>query len=76
MINDKWTDNHIETEGAIMISETLKINTTLTDLSLEGDEIEVKNEKFKITRIKWIYNKNEIIKMKYEQITILEKKEQ
>ena len=33
------TDNNIEVKGTRMISESLKINTTLTKLSLESDEI-------------------------------------
>ena len=43
-----WTDNNIGVEGAIMISESLKINTTLTELNLGGDEIVEKKWKFKI----------------------------
>ena len=31
-------DNNIGDEGARMISESLKTNTTLTELNLEGDE--------------------------------------
>ena len=34
-----WTDNKIGDEGARMISESLKINTTLTELNLGCDEI-------------------------------------
>ena len=37
-----WTDNNIGDEGARMISESLKTNTTLKELYLGGDEIEVK----------------------------------
>ena len=37
-----WTANNIEDEGARMISESLKTNTTLRALSLDGDENEVK----------------------------------
>ena len=33
-----WTDNNIGDEGARMISEALKINSTLTKLSLGGDD--------------------------------------
>ena len=40
--NEIWTDNAIGDEGARMISESLKTNTTLTILYLGGDEIEVK----------------------------------
>ena len=35
---NKWTDNKIGAEGASNISETLKVNTTLTKLDLDGDE--------------------------------------
>ena len=49
--NDKWiiwTGNKIGDSGAIMISESLKINTTLTTLILCSDEIEVKwKQKYK-----------------------------
>ena len=40
MINDKWiwTVNNIGAEGARMISEALNINSTLTELNLEGDK--------------------------------------
>ena len=34
----QWTDNHIGDEGAVKISESLKTNTTLTELNLEGDD--------------------------------------
>ena len=37
-----WTDNDIGSSGARMISESLKTNTTLTKLYLEGDKNEVK----------------------------------
>ena len=43
----KWTDNDIGDSGAKMISESLKINTTLTYLDLWGDEIEVNGKKQK-----------------------------
>ena len=42
-----WTDNNIGAEGAKMISESLKINTTLTALHLDGDEIEVSEKNWK-----------------------------
>jgi len=35
---NKWTGNEIGDEGANKISETLKVNTTLTKLDLGGDE--------------------------------------
>ena len=35
---NKWTDNEIGDEGASKISESLKVNTTLTELNLTGDE--------------------------------------
>ena len=41
-----WTGNIIGESGARMISETLKTNTTLTELFLRGDE--------KWSRMKWI----------------------
>ena len=40
-----WTVNNIGDEGAIMISELLKTNTTLTELYLSCDEIEVNENK-------------------------------
>ena len=40
-----------------MISESLKINTTLTTLYLSGDEIEVNEKQNKQTRMKTIINK-------------------
>ena len=40
-----WTGNNIGVEGARMISESLKINTTLTELDLSCDEIEVNENK-------------------------------
>ncbi len=33
-----WTDNNIGDSGAKMISESLKINTTLTELDLYRDD--------------------------------------
>ena len=35
---NKWTGNIIGDEGASKISESLKVNTTLTELSLSSDE--------------------------------------
>ena len=40
----KWIGNEIGSEGAKRISESLKINTSLTELDLEGDE-KIRNEK-------------------------------
>ena len=42
-----WTVNKIGDEGARMISESLKTNTTLTELNLSNDEYNenMKNEK-------------------------------
>ena len=34
----QWTGNEIGDEGAIQISESLKTNTTLTELNLFGDD--------------------------------------
>ena len=43
MINEIWTDNNIGADGARMISEALKINSTLTELNLRCDNlIEIK----------------------------------
>ena len=39
-----WTVNNIGVKGARMISESLKTNTTLTELNLYSDEIEVKKK--------------------------------
>ena len=36
--NDKWVDNQIGDEGAKRISESLKVNTSLTELDLRSDE--------------------------------------
>ena len=45
--NDKiWTDNNIGESGAIMISESLKTNTTLTTLYLGSDK--------KWSKMKWV----------------------
>jgi len=49
-VNKKWTGNEIGDEGASKISESLKINTTLTELDLRRDEIINKNEKHKIKK--------------------------
>ena len=40
MINVIWTGNNIGDEGARMISEGLKCNSTLTKLNLRSDEKE------------------------------------
>ena len=37
---NEWIDNYIRAEGAGMISEALKSNSSLTQLNLRGDEIE------------------------------------
>ena len=41
----KRTDNYIRDKEASALSESLKINTTLTLLDLSSDEIRNKNEK-------------------------------
>ena len=54
----KWIGNQIGDEGAKRISETLKINTSLTELDLWGDE-KIRNEKQRIKmkrNEKWIDN--------------------
>ena len=38
-------DNRIGDEGAMKISESLKVNTTLTQLYLEGNESQMKKIK-------------------------------
>ena len=35
----QWTDNEIGDEGAMKISESLKTNTTLIELSMNCDDI-------------------------------------
>ena len=42
-----WTASDIGDEGAKMISESLKINATLTKLDLHNDEIEINEKKQK-----------------------------
>ncbi len=47
MNNDKWTGNDIGDEGSSAISESLKINTTLTQLDLRNNwitTIDLKNK--------------------------------
>ena len=45
--NDKWIGNQIGDEGAKTISESLKINTSLTSLDLRCDE-KIRNEEERI----------------------------
>ena len=40
----EWIDNKIGDEGSKAISESLKINTSLTELDLRGDE-KIRNKK-------------------------------
>ena len=55
---NEWIDNEIEDEGAKTISESLKINTSLTELYLNGDEKIRKEERTKWKEMKeWIDNK-------------------
>ena len=44
--NKKWIASQIGSEGAKIISELLKINTSLTSLNLLGDE-KIRNEKWR-----------------------------
>ena len=53
--NDKWIVNNIGDDGAKAISESLKINTSLTELDLHSDE-KIRNEK---RENKWKEMKNE-----------------
>ena len=43
--DEKWTDNSIKAEGATKISESLMINTTLTELNLSCDDNIIKSNK-------------------------------
>ena len=63
---NKWTGNKIGDSGASKISESLKVNTTLTKLNLSCDEMN-KNESEKEKEMK--------MKRTNEQITKLEVKE-
>ena len=45
IINIIWTGNNIGDEGARMISEALKCNSSLTELNLNGDEKNGKKRK-------------------------------
>ena len=49
---NKWTGNEIGDSGANKISESLKVNTTLTALYLGSDEWRIKQKK----RRKWKWN--------------------
>ena len=51
----KWIGNQIGDEGAKTISESLKINTSLTELNLWSDE-KVTNEKERRNEKKWKMN--------------------
>jgi len=42
-----WTEDNIGVEGARMVSEALKCNSSLVELNLKGDEIE-------LIEIEWI----------------------
>ena len=42
--DEQWIGNEIGCEGAKAISESLKINTSLTELDLRGDE-KIRNKK-------------------------------
>ena len=44
---NKWKENKIGAEGANKISESLKVNTTLTELDLSGDDKIDKKMKWK-----------------------------
>ena len=48
----KWIDNQIGSEGAKTISESLKINTSLTFLDLRSEE-KIRNEKERRNEKKW-----------------------
>ena len=48
----EWIGNEIGDEGAKTISESLKINTSLTELYLSGDE-KIRNENERRNEKKW-----------------------
>ena len=48
---DKWIGNYIRNEGAKALSESLKINTSLTSLRLYSDK-KIRNEKER-EEMKW-----------------------
>jgi len=50
--DDKWADNDIGDSGASKISESLMMNTTLTELNLGGDGIWRINDKVRSMRVK------------------------
>jgi len=51
---DVWTGNSIGREGARMIGEALKCNSTLTELNLSGDEKEwLRRMKKRNRKIEW-----------------------
>ena len=49
---EKWKDNEIGDEGAKTVSESLKINTSLTELDLGSDE-----KKLNLGRCEMIWKK-------------------
>ena len=52
--NNAQTGNHIESEGAIKLSESLMVNNSITKLFLAGDE--KKKKKIKVVdKTKWWY---------------------
>ena len=53
----KLTDNRIDTEGAEKISESLKINTSLTKLNLKCELWETCNEPYTTEKSVWLYIK-------------------
>jgi len=57
----KWTDNDIGESGARMISESLKTNTTLTEMNLYSDTMMENEVEFSGTK-QW---KNKMIKNKW-----------
>ena len=66
MINKKEIDNNIELEGAMMISEALKSNSTLTRIWLGGDEKEEKEIRINNKEIKKCEGEIMIKKMIYK----------
>ena len=52
----QWTGNGIGAEGAIQISESLKTNTTLTELNLYRDDTYSQDNNKQMKEMKWNTN--------------------
>ena len=57
----EWTGNEIGNEGVQTLSESLKINITLTEMDLDGETLNVKESKMKMKiNGKWKWTDNQI----------------